>query len=71
MGDARFRRRDVWQLVDKKGARDVQFQLDKYKDLKLQLDGFLKPGEQHKRNVLLDSVYASLPKDLAGQGSGF
>jgi hypothetical protein len=49
--------------VDKKGARDVQFQLDKYKDLKLQLDGFLKPGEQHKRNVLLDSVYASLPKD--------
>ena len=37
--------------------------LDKYKDLKLQLDGFLKPGEQHKRNVLLDSVYASLPKD--------
>ena len=37
--------------------------LDKYKDLKLQLDGFLKPGEQHKRNVLLDSVYASLPRD--------
>ena len=41
----------------------MQVQLDKYKDLKLHLDGFLKPGEQHKRNVLLDSVYASLPRD--------
>ena len=41
----------------------MQLQLDKYKDLKLHLDGFLKPGEQHKRNVLLDSVYASLPRD--------
>ena len=38
-------------------------QLNDYRDLKLQLDGFLKPGEQHKRNVLLESVYASLPKD--------
>ncbi len=41
----------------------MQLQLDKYKDLKLHLDGFLKPGEQHRRNVLLDSVYASLPRD--------
>ena len=40
----------------------MQTQLDKYKDLKLHLDGFLQPGEQHKRNVLLDSVYASLPR---------
>lgn len=41
----------------------MQLQLDQYKDLKLQLDGFLRPGEQHRRNVLLDSVYASLPRD--------
>ena len=34
-----------------------------YRELKLQLDGFLKAGEQHKRNVLLDTVYGSLPKD--------
>jgi hypothetical protein len=38
-------------------------QLKNYHNLKLQLDGFLKPGEQHKRNVLLESVYGSLPKD--------
>ena len=38
-------------------------QLDDYRELKLQLDGFLKPGEQHKRNVLLETVYGSLPKD--------
>jgi hypothetical protein len=29
----------------------------------LHLDGFLKPGEQHKRNVLLETIYASLPHD--------
>ena len=38
-------------------------QLADYRDLKLELDGFLKPGEQHKRNVLLETVYGSLPKD--------
>jgi quercetin dioxygenase-like cupin family protein len=38
-------------------------ELHDYKALKLQLDGLLKPGEQHKRNVLFDAVYASLPKD--------
>jgi quercetin dioxygenase-like cupin family protein len=49
-------------MAERRGV-GVQVQLDKYKDLKLHLDGFLKPGEQHKRNVLLDSVYASLPRD--------
>ncbi|HZP77573.1 MAG TPA: cupin domain-containing protein [Pseudolabrys sp.] len=38
-------------------------QVADYTELKLALDGHLKPGEQHRRNVLLDSVYASLPKD--------
>jgi quercetin dioxygenase-like cupin family protein len=36
---------------------------DQYKDLRLQLDGFLKPGEHLYRNVLFDQLYASLPKD--------
>jgi quercetin dioxygenase-like cupin family protein len=36
-----------------------------YPELKLQLDGILEPGEQHKRGVLLDSMYAFLPKDAA------
>ena len=36
---------------------------DKYKELKLRLDGFLKPGEQHRRNVLLESLYSFLPRD--------
>jgi quercetin dioxygenase-like cupin family protein len=34
-----------------------------YSDLKLQIGGFLGPGEQHKRGLLLDSMYAFLPKD--------
>ena len=38
-------------------------QLDDYRGLKLRLDGFLKPGEQHKRNVLLETVYDLLPRD--------
>lgn len=38
-------------------------QIGDYKELKLRLDGFLKPAEQHKRNVLLETVYGSLPKD--------
>ena len=41
----------------------LEIQADKYKDLKLRLDGLLKPGEQHKRNILLDGLYASLPRD--------
>ena len=39
------------------------FRPDQYKDLRLQLDGFLKPGEHLHRNVLFDQLYASLPKD--------
>jgi quercetin dioxygenase-like cupin family protein len=34
-----------------------------YSNLKLELDGLLGPGEQHKRRILLDSMYAFLPKD--------
>ena len=41
----------------------MQLQLDNYKELKLQLNGFLNPGEEHKRSVLLESVYSSLPRD--------
>lgn len=38
-----------------------------YSKLKLKLDGTLGPGEQHKRAVLLDSLYAFLPKDAQAQ----
>ncbi len=31
--------------------------------LKLQLDGFVKPGQGFHRNVLLETAYASLPRD--------
>jgi quercetin dioxygenase-like cupin family protein len=41
------------------------FRPDQYKDLRLQLDGYLKPGEQLYRNVLFDHLYTSLPKDPA------
>jgi hypothetical protein len=34
-----------------------------YKELKLQLDGYTGPGHELHRNVLLDTLYASLPKD--------
>ena len=37
--------------------------LDKYRDLKLKLSGFVPPGEEFKRNMLLDMMYASLPRD--------
>ena len=37
--------------------------LDRYKDLKLTLSGFVPPGEEFKRNMLLDMMYASLPRD--------
>jgi quercetin dioxygenase-like cupin family protein len=38
---------------------------DDYKNLRLQLDGLLKPGEQLHRNVLFDQLYASIPRDPA------
>lgn len=36
---------------------------DDYKDLKLRLDGRVRPGQQFHRNMLLETLYASLPKD--------
>ena len=36
---------------------------DQYKALRLQLDGYLKPGQELHRNVLFDQLYASIPKD--------
>jgi quercetin dioxygenase-like cupin family protein len=34
-----------------------------YKDLKLKLTGYTKPGQALFRNVLFDKLFASLPKD--------
>ncbi len=34
-----------------------------YSNLKLKIGGVLGPGEQRKRELLLDSMYAFLPKD--------
>ena len=34
-----------------------------YKDLKLRLSGFLEPGQVFQRKVLLDTLFASLPRD--------
>ena len=36
---------------------------DQYKALKLQLDGYLEPGQQLHRNMLFDQLYTSIPKD--------
>ena len=36
---------------------------DKYKDLKLAIDGFTPPGKGFHRNLLIDMMYASLPRD--------
>lgn len=33
------------------------------KTLQLKLDGYLKPGQGFHRNVLLETMYASLPRD--------
>ena len=34
-----------------------------YRDLKLKLSGYTKPGQELFRNVLFDQLYASIPKD--------
>jgi len=34
-----------------------------FRELKLRLDGYTKPGQDLHRNVLLDTLYASLPRD--------
>lgn len=62
MGDARNRGLG-FRNVTLCAERLRTMQLKDYKELKLQLEGVLKPGEQHKRQVLQDSVYGSLPKD--------
>jgi hypothetical protein len=37
---------------------------DSFKDMKLQIQGLVPPGQQLHRNVLFDQLYASIPKDL-------
>ena len=34
-----------------------------YRNLKLKLSGYTKPGQELFRNVLFDQLYASIPKD--------
>jgi quercetin dioxygenase-like cupin family protein len=41
----------------------MQARLDEYKDLKLKLDGIVPPGHGFHRNLLFDTLYASLPRD--------
>jgi quercetin dioxygenase-like cupin family protein len=42
----------------------MQILLDnQHKDLKLQIQGLIPPGQQLHRNVLFDQLYASIPKD--------
>ena len=36
---------------------------DQHKDIKLQIQGLVPPGQQLHRNVLFDQLYASIPKD--------
>jgi quercetin dioxygenase-like cupin family protein len=37
--------------------------MDEHADLKLKLDGYVEPGKGFHRNVLLETLYASLPRD--------
>ena len=41
----------------------MQAKLEDYKELKLKLDGIVPPGHGFHRNLLLDTLYASLPRD--------
>jgi quercetin dioxygenase-like cupin family protein len=36
---------------------------DQHKDMKLQIQGLVPPGQKLYRNVLFDQLYASIPKD--------
>jgi quercetin dioxygenase-like cupin family protein len=36
---------------------------DQHKDMKLQIQGLVPPGQQLYRNVLFDQLYALIPKD--------
>lgn len=38
-----------------------------YKDLKMKLDGYLKPGQSLHRNMLFDVLYDFIPKDPKAQ----
>jgi quercetin dioxygenase-like cupin family protein len=38
-----------------------------YKDLRMKLDGYLKPGQTLHRNMLFDVVYDFIPKDPKSQ----
>ena len=41
----------------------AQVSPDRYADLRLRLDGHLRPGQELSRNLLLDTLYTSLPRD--------
>ena len=41
----------------------MQERPDNYKELKLKLDGIVPPGHGFHRNLLFDTLYASLPRD--------
>jgi quercetin dioxygenase-like cupin family protein len=45
------------------GETAMQVDPANYKDLKLKLDGIVPPGHGFHRNVLLEALYASLPRD--------
>jgi quercetin dioxygenase-like cupin family protein len=41
----------------------IDIKASNYKELKLQLEGFVPPGNGFHRNLLFDTMYASLPRD--------
>ncbi len=41
----------------------METRLSDYKDLKLTIDGMVPPGQGFHRNLLIDTLYASLPRD--------
>src|ERR1700684_3311453 len=44
------------------GGNDAKLLDDQHKDMKLQIQGLVPPGQQLYRNVLFDQLYASIPK---------
>ncbi len=54
-------------VCQKSVSADEIHGLHQYKDMKLKLDGYLKPGQAFYRNTLFDSLYASLPRDSQAQ----
>lgn len=45
------------------GGDEMHAKTDDYRDLKLRLEGIVPPGHGFHRNLLLDCLYASLPRD--------